>query len=101
MRKGEKEMAVVIYTVTVDGDDNITITPDDNSVELRKGDFLKFVQGPGFEKEIRLQMTGVTRLYGAASNAIVFGVPELDGDGNVVIVMEDDGGNPGGGGPYP
>jgi hypothetical protein len=103
MRKGEKEMAVITYTVSVAGG-VVTTSPTADQIKLTTGDFATFVPDASVAGDILVQLTGGAKIFVAAaplSGQMKLEPPALDGAGNITIAFEDDGGNSGGGGGFP
>jgi hypothetical protein len=101
MRKGEKKMAVVTYTVTVAGG-TVTISPSVDQVEFVSGDFLVFSPPVGTDGDILVQVTGGPKVVVAAAEfgrKIKLQPPTVDGAGNVTLAFTDAGGNAGEGSP--
>jgi hypothetical protein len=99
MREGEKEMAIVKYTVTVAGG-AVTITPSVDQVVFTKGDFLVFDPPVGAAGEIRVEVTGGPQIVVASADdgKIKLQPPVLDAAGNVILAFTNDGGGVGEGG---
>jgi hypothetical protein len=101
MDKGEKEMAVVTYTVTMIGGVP-TISPDPTSVTFVAGDFLIFKRGPGTTQDVLVKVvagpTGGPTIVAAVAGErrATIDPPSLDPKGNVLITFSDAGGLKGG-----
>jgi hypothetical protein len=97
MNKGEKEMAVVTYTVTMVGG-VATISPDPTAVTFVAGDFLIFERAPGTAQDIVVKVVagpagGPTIVAAVAGERrATIDPPSLDSDGNVLITFSDAGG---------
>jgi hypothetical protein len=97
MNKGEDKMAVVTYTVTVNGN-NVTITPDPTAVTFVAGDFLIFNRAPGTAQDIVVKVvegpTGGPPIVAAVAGKerVTVDPPTLNGDGDVLITFTGDGG---------
>jgi hypothetical protein len=98
MNKGEKEMAVVTYTVTVTGS-SVTISPDPTAVTFLAGDFLIFKRAKGTAEDIVVKVvagaTGGPKIVAAVAGdrRVAIDPPAIDSDGNVLITFSDLGGN--------
>jgi hypothetical protein len=100
MRKGEKKMAVITYTVSVVGG-AVTLSPTVDQITLTTGDFLVFDPDASVAGDIFVQFTGGSNIFVAAAPAsgkMKFQPIQLDAEGNITIAFEDSGGNPVGGG---
>jgi hypothetical protein len=100
MNKGEKEMAVVTYTVTVTGGVP-TISPDPTAVTFLAGDFLIFNRAAGTAQDIVVKVVEgpdavnkpVIVVAVAGTRRVMVDPPELNGDGDLLITFTDAGGN--------
>jgi hypothetical protein len=97
MNKGEKEMAVVTYTVTVTGT-SVTISPSIKAVTFVAGDFLIFNRADGTKQDVVVKVVaglaeGPTIVAAVAGDRrATIDPPSLDSDGNVLITFSDAGG---------
>jgi hypothetical protein len=97
MIKGENEMAVITYTLSVAGG-KVAITPGVDGIVFTPGDFLAFKKDASVTGDIFIQFTGGSKIFVAAAPAskkMGFQPFQLDADGNITIAFEDTGGNSG------
>jgi hypothetical protein len=98
MNKGEKEMAVVTYTVTVTGS-SVTISPDPTAVTFVAGDFLIFNRAPSTGQDIVVKVvegpTGGPTIVAAVAGdrRVAVDPPTINADGDVLITFSDAGGS--------
>jgi hypothetical protein len=100
MNKGEKEMAVVTYTVSMVGGVP-TISPNPGAVTFLAGDYLIFNRAPGTPQEVVVKVIEgpdapnkpVIVVAIAGNRRVMVDPPELNGDGDVLITFTDAGGN--------
>jgi hypothetical protein len=97
MNKGEKEMAVVTYTVTVAGG-AVTISPDPSAVTFIAGDFMIFKRAAGTAEDLVVKVVagpaGGPAIVAAVAGErrVTVDPPSINGDGDVLITFSDAGG---------
>ncbi len=94
-------MALVTYTIGIDGAGKPTISPDVDVVEFRPGDYVVF-NGTDDKVVVQVQMPLKTHFVGCVTAApCKIRQPQLDSDGNVVLAFEQLGGDGSGTGGFP